>query len=937
MLKLERYFSQLAASCGLQVRAESGLGNSKSWQQAWRQDAGGANPLAELLSYEYYDAETGIFYQDGHLGCLFEISPLVGSNESIEQNLTLFFTENLPADSYLQFLIIASHQVEDILDLWARGRKRGGKKLERLTAYRRQFITKLARDFSKDEGRLARNYRSFVTYSTKYGRQKEQKLTQTLKFKQQLENKLKAEQLAPRAGDAETLLWIVRDLLQMSLQEEGRQQRQDRIKPDRTGQNRIKYDPYNKLADQALDRFSGHQIEADSIRHLASGLVSKIFAPTNLPESFSLAEMVQLLGDEYRTIAGRFVLSYKLANNLGAKGVSALQAAGDRSIHASRRAYARDDLIAQEEANEWVQVKALVKKGESFLTESMLVMLTAPEEQIEIAQEKLKSLYNSYHWQLAICRNIQRIASLAMLPMLQSSYWPALRFFRLTRYALSGEVVAKLPVQGEWKGVPKSGALLIGRRGQLFNFNPYYRIGGGGNYNICMLAPSGSGKSFFLQELVQSMLAADVAVFVLDIGGSYKNIGRLLKGELINFDQHSELSLNPFAALSNSGARYVKARHLLQNNQSVAEVMRVTALSRSKVEALQLGLREAGARGGNKEFETIELLEIASLDGMETHFVTRDSIIYAKSMLAAMCGVVGEGRAEGLIERAIFAGVAKYGSQLDVSKLAKLLGSLQDSQGQAITRAAELADSLYSYTEEGIHGRFFASSQAGKEASFKAMLTVFELEELQNDKPLLSVVLQIILMQITMQFLCGDRSRKFMLVVDEAWMILDFAAQFLERFARTVRKYGGSLVVCTQDLTSFTNKCGTRRAQSAILECATWKLILQQNADGMKAFNEHDNYRKYSSLIGSLRKCAENKFSEVLIQTDGATVVGRLAVDPYSTALFSTESEDFNFLYRREQEGVSQEQALIELARKYGELPELPELPEVPELAEEKD
>jgi conjugal transfer ATP-binding protein TraC len=36
----------------------------------------------------------------------------------------------------------------------------------------------------------------------------------------------------------------------------------------------------------------------------------------------------------------------------------------------------------------------------------------------------------------------------------------------------------------------------MGRRGQLFNFNPFYRIGGGGNYNVVVIAPPGSGKTF---------------------------------------------------------------------------------------------------------------------------------------------------------------------------------------------------------------------------------------------------------------------------------------------------------------------------------------------------------------------------------------------------------------------------------------------------------
>jgi hypothetical protein len=233
-----------------------------------------------------------------------------------------------------------------------------------------------------------------------------------------------------------------------------------------------------------------------------------------------------------------------------------------------------------------------------------------------------------------------------------------------------------------------------------------------------------------------------------------------------------------------------------------------------------------------------------------------------------------------------------------------------------------MSDSLYPYTENGIHGRFFSS---GSEASFHEMLTVFEFEELVNDEPLLAVVLQVILMQITMQFLCGDRTRRFMLIVDEAWMILDYASSFLERFARTVRKYGGSLVVCTQDLTSFSNECGTRKSQAAILECSTWKLILQQKEEGLESFAKSKAYHKYLNLISTVRKCSSNKFSEVLINTDGATIVGRFAADPYSTALFSTESKDYAFLLEQERLGISKHEAILALSKKYGNLPELEE------------
>ena len=920
MLTIEKHFSKLAKYCGFKVAGERGLDPHAEVLKNLEQDTKGAKPLSHELLYEYCDDDSGIFFSTGSLGCWFEIDPIVGSNDSIEKNMTMFFGDELPDGGYLQFLIVASHNIADILDRWEKGRRSANIALKRLTNYRKHFIEELAANFaSAEDGRLPRNYRTFVTYSRKDNG--DNAVEELIKFKKKLHSKLKSESLNPRQCKAEDLISIGREILQMNPDI-----KQSSSSGSSKSSRSSKYDILNNLSEQIVEPFVSNTVHNDCIEHNYTGLVSKIFAPKELPQSFCLSEMINLLGDERRTIPGRFVISYTVANNLGAGGKSALESAGSRSIHAATKSYTKNDLVAGETARQWVEVKALVKKGESYLQESMLVMLTCLSEDMDVAQEVLKSLYNSNDWKLETCKSVQRICALSMLPMMQYSYWKSLKFFRLTRYALSGEVVAKLPIQGEWRGVPLSGALLIGRRGQLFNFNPYFRVGGGGNYNICMMAPPGSGKSFLLQEIEQSMLAQDVAVFILDIGASYKNICQAQDGEMIRFNHECKISLNPFASLSGSGARYAKALELLKMGKDAEEIVKITGLDIEKIEALDFGRKDNTNEA--KELDGIELLEIKSSSDKLGHFVTKDSIIYAKSMLAAMCSASGRARGEALIERAIIEAVSKYGQDLDITKIAKILGSLKDSEGKVVSGAREMADSLYPYTEDGIHSKFFASGNgvAGeerKEATFDKLLTIFELEELKNDEPLLAVILQIILMQITMQFLCGDRSKRFMLIVDEAWLILDFAASFLERFARTVRKYGGSLVVCTQDLTSFSNQCGKRKAQAAVLECSTWKLILQQNADGMNAFNNNSAYQKYVPLIASLRKCAQNKFSEVMIMTDGATVVGRLATDPYSTAMFSTENSDFSFLLQQEKQGVPKHDAILKLAKKYGTLPEL--------------
>lgn len=899
--------SRLADFLGFKSNAERSIDSSSAFKKLLDSQTFSATPLSSLLPYQYFDDGSGIaFNENDTCGFWFEIHPIVGSNSDIEKNLTLFFNDELPEDSYLQFLIVASHDISRPFAIWENDRIHGGESLERLTKYRKWFIQNCSVDFANSsDGRLARNFRVFVTYSCQKASQKIV-VENILKFKKKLENKLKAEKLYPRICGAQDLIRVGREMLQMNLILE------ENSNP--------KYNALNNLSDQICTPMTPANVLSDRIIHETTGLVSKLFYPKELPESFSLAAMVSLLGSSDKTIPARFVLSYSLASNLGNEGTTRLLTQGYRSIHASEMSYTRNDINAREEAHEWRKILSIHKKGERFLTENLSVMITAPSNEIDIAEETLKSIWNSEDWKLSINTNLQMLSLFSMLPMLQASYWKSLSWYRLTRYVLSGEVVAKLPIQGEWKGVPKSGVLMLGRCGQVFNFNPYFRIGGGGNYNICMMAPSGSGKSFFLQELATSMIAQDVSVFVLDIGASYQNICHLLGGEMIRFNKDNKNSLNPFATIASSGAVYAKALEMLKKNFRNEEIANKTGLTIEKIEALDIG--RSGASKDTMEADGIEILEIEGIDengNEKTHFVTKDSIIYAKAMLSTMCGAAGDIRGEALVERAINEGIARFGDKLDITKLCIILDNLKDRNGDPVEGSSRFADSLYPYSEEGIHGRFF---KAGKTASFKSIFTVFEFEEIKDDKPLLAVVLQVILMQITMQFLCGDRTRKFMLIVDEAWMILDYAAFFLEGFARTVRKYGGSLVICTQDLSSFTKS----PSHSAILESSTWKTIMMQSDTGLESFAKKEEYKHILPLIKSVRKCSQNKFSEVLFDTNGAKVIGRLVVDPYSTALYSTEHEDYAYLSALEKRGVPKEEAVLSLAAKYGKLPDLENL-----------
>ena len=112
---------------------------------------------------------------------------------------------------------------------------------------------------------------------------------------------------------------------------------------------------------------------------------------------------------------------------------------------------------------------------------------------------------------------------------------------------LSTEAINLLPLQGEWKGTKTKSMILSGRRGQIFSWCPFDNDAG--NYNVCVVGRSGSGKSVFMQELMTSTLGLGGRVFVLDVGRSFEKTCFFLEGQFIEFTPKIPLCLNPFSTI----------------------------------------------------------------------------------------------------------------------------------------------------------------------------------------------------------------------------------------------------------------------------------------------------------------------------------------------------------------------------------------------------
>ncbi len=840
MQKIDELLAKLSKACGLEERSEENLKSSFGADDLAALQAGEAEALSKYLSYRDFDSKSGLFFGDEDIiGFMLELSPIVGVSDALLKNLNLFFNQDLPENSFLQFLLVANHDIGGIVSKWQEARISDNPLLQKLTANRGDFLLKNSTNFKDQDGRLPRNFQIFVSFSKKMkiGEMANiGSIKQIEDFKAKLLAKFSSFKLKTRLCGAEDLILLASNLLQM--------------KPCASNSKKAEYDKYNPLSCQILAPLQKLRLTNDSITN-EEDFVTRVYYVSQLPNTFSLSKMVSLLGLEegHLGINARFAISYTIANDIAPAEQATLVTKGERVIHAAEQWYSRNNRDIKREAAEWREVSDLHKNGALFLTENFQILISAKAEDIATAEQNLLSIYNIHDWKIEPNKNLHLISLLSMLPMQQPIYFGTLKNFQLTKTILSHEAVAKLPIHAEWKGVPMPGVLMLGRRGQLFNWNPFYRISSG-NYNACIMAASGGGKSVFLQELATTMMAQNARVFILDIGGSYENICELLGGEMVRFKNNANISLNPFASLSSSGT------HTIADN----------------IEVLQIG----------------------------QYKVTKDAIIYAKSIIATMCGVSANHEKESLIEQAISEGIKKHGHDLDITKLSVVLANL-DKKG-----AEELSTSLYPYTEHGVHGKYFNGKS---NITFKKQLTVLEFEEIKHDTILLSVMIQVISMEIFLQVLCGDRKTRVIIIVDEAPQIIDTSERFLANSARTVRKYNCALITCVQNFNDLQSTPDRR----AILENSTWTLILKQDEKGLSAFKESEAFKDILPLIESI-SLSPGKYAEVLFCATDIAVVGRLALDPYSQSLFSTDAADFKYLAEAKLAGISKDEAVERLA-----------------------
>lgn len=104
-------------------------------------------------------------------------------------------------------------------------------------------------------------------------------------------------------------------------------------------------------------------------------------------------------------------------------------------------------------------------------------------------------------------------------------------------------VIPLLPLFADWPGTGTPALNFISRAGQIMNVSLF---DSGSNFNCCIAAQSGSGKSFLTNDIILNYLTEGAMVWVIDVGRSYQNLAETLGGEFIEFTTNNQICLNPF-------------------------------------------------------------------------------------------------------------------------------------------------------------------------------------------------------------------------------------------------------------------------------------------------------------------------------------------------------------------------------------------------------
>ena len=394
------------------------------------------------------------------------------------------------------------------------------------------------------------------------------------------------------------------------------------------------------------------------------------------------------------------------------------------------------------------------------------------------------------------------------------------------------------------------------------------------NRNFVVVGPSGSGKSFTMNNMLYYLLSSRAHVTIVDIGHSYKRMGEIMGARYITHSETEPIRLNPF---------YFKVDEYGFDRGKVSEL---------KEEFKQV-ITQILFILYKKDGDTISKAEEVTIFNMVTEYYNyldrRRNIRpcfnsfydYAKDVYPDHFEKTG----------------GRNGVEFDLDAFYYVLRPFyKGGQYDYLLNAEDDID----YSEEPF--------------------VIYELDNIK-DHPILLPVVTLMITNTYVTKLFGLRGVLKILVIEEAWRAVssDFFATFLLWAFKTARKHFGAIGVVTQEIEDLLK---SPIIKDAIVQNTDIKILmdlsryLQQAEDVLKLFKINQaNLPQIFSINKSMVGNDRGQFRELALILGNTCKVYGVEVSKYGAALFTTEPTEVDEIKRLAAEKeISQMDAALEWA-----------------------
>ncbi|MEP6262864.1 MAG: TraG family conjugative transposon ATPase [Gillisia sp.] len=372
--------------------------------------------------------------------------------------------------------------------------------------------------------------------------------------------------------------------------------------------------------------------------------------------------------------------------------------------------------------------------------------------------------------------------------------------------------------------------------------------------NFAIFAPTGEGKSFLANNILRQYFESGVRLVIIDLGGSYTKFAKLYPNDytILRYENGKNLGINPFF------------------------ISTLDDLTAERLEDLSIFLFELTAQG-----QQVTKAQAVSVKKILRSYYLQETENYS---LESFYRFIEKNRSTLLEELKIHPDYFNIDNFLHI---------------------------MSEYVGEGLYSFLF---EIGEDQTYKIedkRLIVFELDEVKDNKEILSVMLKLIKSAIQ-RTIWRNRAEKGIILFDEFAKQLKFenVLESVEFYYQAIRKQNGAIGIILQSINQLPNNS----TSASILE-NTQVIYSLHNEKGYEELRKRLNLSAHDiNQLKSLKNnfTGERKYTEMFIKIGKESNVFRLEVPKEVYAAYLTDGAENDKIMEFYQEHQNMEKAILQ-------------------------